>query len=432
MSERLSGTVKCFDAPKGFGFISMGREDVFVHISQVCKQQLQIGDEVTFSKCEDTKGRLRAENVKGGTGEMLTKGKTKGRDKGEPKGHAGKGMSVKFNPLSGIEELTSAQRHLALEEAPMHFGIAPSVDDLFVELALADCNASSVSSEPLERRCGDVTVAAYNLLHPHYAVKYSEKEGVTAAGESNWSERALAIAALLIEGDLDAYLLQEVGLRQVLDLSIHMGADGRAQDLSDSDVLCFLINLGKYDCLHFTHPARAARDGVAILMHRERLQFCTHKAISILGKGVEEAEYGVVYMCAGAAVVRVLDRGYCLTLASVHFYDKKAIQPEETLLSGLRTLVADLSPDVPIDVVVWGGDCNRSYGSAPEGYIHQREGMRPTRGQKYIDWLFVSNNVKLSRSLATAKFIESTHRSIRSTGKPASDHRAEAVVLHFK
>jgi len=66
MSERLNGTVKWFNASKGYGFIGHdGGEDVFVHFSSVMMEgfrKLEEGQVVEFSIEESPKG-LQAINV---------------------------------------------------------------------------------------------------------------------------------------------------------------------------------------------------------------------------------------------------------------------------------------------------------------------------------------------------------------------------------
>lgn len=67
MSERLSGTIKWFSAPKGYGFI--GREDgddVFVHFSAIQMEgykRLKEGQNVEFSIEDGPKGRQAANVV---------------------------------------------------------------------------------------------------------------------------------------------------------------------------------------------------------------------------------------------------------------------------------------------------------------------------------------------------------------------------------
>ncbi|GJQ58023.1 MAG: cold shock domain-containing protein [Candidatus Scalindua sp. AMX11] len=60
------GTVKWFDAKKGFGFIQQeGGSDVFVHYSNISGQGFKVledGDEVEFDIVEGAKG-LQAQNV---------------------------------------------------------------------------------------------------------------------------------------------------------------------------------------------------------------------------------------------------------------------------------------------------------------------------------------------------------------------------------
>lgn len=63
-----SGTVKWFNATKGFGFIQPddGSKDVFVHISSVERSglgQLQEGQRVQFDLERDRQGRVSATNL---------------------------------------------------------------------------------------------------------------------------------------------------------------------------------------------------------------------------------------------------------------------------------------------------------------------------------------------------------------------------------
>jgi CspA family cold shock protein len=59
---RVSGTLKFYNAAKGFGFITPddGSKDVFIHASALEKagiQSLNEGDKVTFTLEDDRKGR---------------------------------------------------------------------------------------------------------------------------------------------------------------------------------------------------------------------------------------------------------------------------------------------------------------------------------------------------------------------------------------
>jgi cold shock protein len=59
---RISGTVKFFNAAKGYGFIQPadGSKDVFVHVSALERagiRSLNEGDKVTFILEDDRKGR---------------------------------------------------------------------------------------------------------------------------------------------------------------------------------------------------------------------------------------------------------------------------------------------------------------------------------------------------------------------------------------
>jgi cold shock protein len=67
MTERIIGTVKWFNASKGYGFIGdENGEDVFVHFSAIMMdgyRRLEIGQQVEFSVEEGSKGRQAANVV---------------------------------------------------------------------------------------------------------------------------------------------------------------------------------------------------------------------------------------------------------------------------------------------------------------------------------------------------------------------------------
>ena len=66
MAERINGTVKWFNASKGYGFISReGGKDVFVHFSAIAAsgyKSLDEGARVSFEVKKGPKG-LQAEDV---------------------------------------------------------------------------------------------------------------------------------------------------------------------------------------------------------------------------------------------------------------------------------------------------------------------------------------------------------------------------------
>lgn len=106
--ERMSlvrGSVRFFDAAKGYGFVTVdeGREkgkDAFVHASCVKGDPLRDGDDVEFYVEDDARkrGSLRATDVTGGTGRPERGGggrdRDRDRDSGVSKG-GGKGTQTK-------------------------------------------------------------------------------------------------------------------------------------------------------------------------------------------------------------------------------------------------------------------------------------------------------------------------------------------------
>lgn len=432
-----SGIIKNYNA-KGFGFISVqGSRDVFFHISDVVGNQPRTGDKVSYIEAIED-GKVKATSVVGGTGlrkeEANRNQKGKGKSKGRPAGSKGKHASPGYFSQDGFLELESALSILAtlgqignhgVCEQPLH------ASSLFKDWP-DDTHVSACESRI--DVTGGITVGTYNVLHPFYASKYSEEDGVTLGSDGqahcNWQARALAIGALLRDGGLDVYLLQEVGLKQILDLRNFMGGEAPPKVTLENGVRGCVIDLGPYDCVHFTHPLRAAQDGVAILLRRERLKLSGQQALPLLGKGVEEAKSGEPYMCAGVAVVEFAP-GRHLALASVHMYDKKTLTPEASILSFLSATSLQASFGFTMDAVVWGGDCNRSYGAAPLGFACMRSGMAPTRGVKCIDWIFASEGCGMQRSAKSNRFISSTSCRLLSTGKRASDHLADAVLIEL-
>jgi cold shock protein len=67
MAERIFGTVKWFNAAKGYGFIGReGGDDVFVHFSSIQSdgyRRLEKGQQVEFSVEEGPKGLQAAKVV---------------------------------------------------------------------------------------------------------------------------------------------------------------------------------------------------------------------------------------------------------------------------------------------------------------------------------------------------------------------------------
>lgn len=80
------GTVKWFNAEKGFGFIAPnapGKEDLFVHQSEIHApgfRSLMEGEEVEFKTVED-RGKLKATAVTGPGGDFV-----QGQQRGQPRG----------------------------------------------------------------------------------------------------------------------------------------------------------------------------------------------------------------------------------------------------------------------------------------------------------------------------------------------------------
>ena len=62
----ITGTVKWFNADKGYGFIAVeGQDDVFVHISAVQESSLTLKEDmkVSFEKQQGNNGKFSAVNL---------------------------------------------------------------------------------------------------------------------------------------------------------------------------------------------------------------------------------------------------------------------------------------------------------------------------------------------------------------------------------
>lgn len=264
---------------------------------------------------------------------------------------------------------------------------------------------------------GDLTVGTWNVLHPKYAVKHNEAEGVTyqrGKRVSNWADRAREIGRSLQKSALDVYLLQEIGEAQLADIMPHV------QDA--------------YEEVHKVHPGRGASDGVAILLRRKKLRLEGRDHVDMLAR--EEEYAGDVYMRAVLATARVVDTGEEVLVASAHFYAKKTEDPRGSLLKALSTRE---SPSL----VVWGGDCNEVYRdqhrhgadfcTAPGG------GSTRKRGHKKIDWVYARGGTRgeeggwampeVVRSVKTQAFVAASKRNVPGTHHPPSDHYGEAVCI---
>ena len=71
MRSMATGTVKWFNATKGYGFIQPddGSKDVFVHVSDVQRaglRGLNEGDKLSFDVQKDPKGKMSASNLQMG------------------------------------------------------------------------------------------------------------------------------------------------------------------------------------------------------------------------------------------------------------------------------------------------------------------------------------------------------------------------------
>lgn len=260
--------------------------------------------------------------------------------------------------------------------------------------------------EPIQHKLpfGALTVGTYNVLHPVYAKKYKEYAGLSKMEHaSNWTSfRAPTISRILLECNLDLYLLQEVDMQDLLTIP----------ELTN-----------QYHVIVYSHPLREAGDAVAILAAKHRFVVQRQEMVPFQSKENPNR----YYMCAATAVIKDKVTNLSYLVASTHFYKKKSHQPDTTLMDYLQ------SHSNECNAVIWGGDCNDEYknkrSSISDEYSYVAEGQN-TRGAKHIDWIFYSGNCFEGwRSEATEAFVDATMKILEPTGYPPSDHFGEAITL---
>jgi len=279
----------------------------------------------------------------------------------------------------------------------------------------------------------EITVATWNLLSPGYALKYGESEGITN-GKDNWSIRGPIIAQLIVESQIDVLFLQEISV---------MPSQLRTIGKFGSMMKIMKSTLEKiYHIVHYTHPARAARDGCAVLLLKSTfsltnwyphyVSFRSRKFMmeeENLDEKFREMDHNdVKYMVTAIAEATHIDTKRKFRFASAHWYNKKAKDPEESLLREFKNLA---NKDEDPVVIVWGGDLNTTNPHVPNFTLSK--GGKSTRQGRIIDWILVnSEGGKFEReNIVAQKFIAATKRKLKETAHTPSDHFADAVSVKF-
>merc|ERR1711924_133474 len=128
----LTGTVKFFNAEKGFGFIAPddGSPDLFVHFSAIESdgfKSLDEGETVSFDSVYDSnKGKTHAANVRGNKDGKPSKGKGKGKSGGF-KGDGFKGDDFKGGGGASMVMIRARERAKAKVRARIPLAEASAV-----------------------------------------------------------------------------------------------------------------------------------------------------------------------------------------------------------------------------------------------------------------------------------------------------------------
>jgi len=279
----------------------------------------------------------------------------------------------------------------------------------------------------------EITVATWNLLCPGYALKYSEREGLTN-GKDNWRIRGPIIAQLIADSQIDILFLQEISA--IPGQLRKFGKFGSMMELMQPALERI------YHIVHYTHPGRAARDGCAILLRKSTFSLTNQYPHYVsfrsrrwmmeeenLDEKVREMDHNnVKYMATAIAEATHVGTKRKFRFASTHWYQKKAKDPDESLLRKLKNLAK--KDEDPV-VTVWGGDLNTTNPFVPN--FTSSKGGKPTRQRRVIDWILInSRGGKFERgNMVAQKFIAASKRKLKETAHTPSDHFADAVSVKF-
>lgn len=99
-----------------------------------------------------------------------------------------------------------------------------------------------------------ITIGTLNILHPPYAERHKQKEGLNQNGKHNWHTRKDRIANLIKQSDLDVLCLQEIGSRSNLDLQEKLRNAYEVVHVSRErgDGLAIYFKKGKFEKIKFT------------------------------------------------------------------------------------------------------------------------------------------------------------------------------------
>lgn len=174
------GTVKLFDAYKGWGFIECEGQDVYVHISDCVGGRPVQGDLLTFDLSESIQrpGQMRAANVVGGSGAL--DGSDKGKGKGKPGAAGGslQGTVKSFNPTKGWGFVDVGGIDVFLHHKDCVDGGVPQMGDVL------NFDLEDSSQRPGQKKA--INVAGGTGVHNPYGGKGKGKGGYGPMWDGGW------------------------------------------------------------------------------------------------------------------------------------------------------------------------------------------------------------------------------------------------------
>eukprot|EP01006_Ploeotia_vitrea_P065681 TRINITY_DN93630_c0_g1_i1.p1 TRINITY_DN93630_c0_g1~~TRINITY_DN93630_c0_g1_i1.p1 ORF type:complete len:257 (+),score=9.45 TRINITY_DN93630_c0_g1_i1:37-807(+) len=244
-----------------------------------------------------------------------------------------------------------------------------------------------------------VTFGTYNVLLPHYAVKWNTPEGIDQYGDCTWEQRCPALRDIITGSWLDMFLFQETASKEMADL--HQG------------------DTKKYRCIMAEHTGRS--DALAIWYKPWRFQLLfetkihhTNGHVSLFAK-FRHANSGTNFLVGSVHV------DYDQTAGAQQLQDIQQFVDKETN---------------PTDFVVIGGDFNRGSSRIPLGDSGFKQATLTDRApnDKQIDHVWyreAGTGIQEITHRWSDKASQLSANLCAETSRPPSDHNLVVAALQL-